>query len=89
MFFRQVLYRDLGCASYVLGDAGEAVVVDPRWDIDVYLEIARTERARITQIVVGSLQIPRARRGRAPPRAPDPPGHRLVAQRRAVDAAQR
>jgi hydroxyacylglutathione hydrolase len=57
VFFGQVLYRDLGCASYVLGDAGEAVVVDPRWDIDVYLEIARTERARITHIVVGSLQI--------------------------------
>lgn len=51
MFFRQVLYRDLGCASYVLGDAGEAVVVDPRWDIDVYLEIANAERLRITHVV--------------------------------------
>jgi hydroxyacylglutathione hydrolase len=51
LFFRQVLYRDLGCASYMLGDAGEAVVVDPRWDIDVYLEIARTERLRITHVL--------------------------------------
>lgn len=51
MFFRQVLYRDLGCASYVLGDAGEAVVVDPRWDIDVYLEIARAGRVRITHVI--------------------------------------
>jgi glyoxylase-like metal-dependent hydrolase (beta-lactamase superfamily II)/rhodanese-related sulfurtransferase len=51
VFFRQVLYRDLGCASYVLGDAGEAVVVDPRWDIDVYLEIAAAERLRIVHVV--------------------------------------
>ena len=51
MFFRQVLYRDLGCASYVLGGGDEAVVVDPRWDIDVYLEIARTERVRITHVI--------------------------------------
>jgi hydroxyacylglutathione hydrolase len=51
VFFRQVLYRDLGCASYVLGDAGEAVVVDPRWDIDVYLDIARAEKLRITHVI--------------------------------------
>ena len=51
MFFRQVLYRDLGCASYVLGDDGQAIVVDPRWDIDVYLEIARDERLSITHVL--------------------------------------
>ena len=51
MFFRQVLYRDLGCASYVLGDAGEAVVVDPRWDIEAYLEAARAERVEITHVI--------------------------------------
>lgn len=51
MFFRQVLYRDLGCASYMLGDSGEAVVVDPRWDIEEYLELARVERLRIVHVV--------------------------------------
>jgi glyoxylase-like metal-dependent hydrolase (beta-lactamase superfamily II)/rhodanese-related sulfurtransferase len=51
VFFRQVLYRDLGCASYVVGHGGEAVVVDPRWDIEVYLEIARAERLRITHVI--------------------------------------
>ena len=51
MFFRQVLYRDLGCASYIVGDAGEAVVVDPRWDIDVYLETAAAERLTITHVI--------------------------------------
>ncbi len=51
MIFRQVLYRDLGCASYLLGDAGQAVVVDPRWDIDAYLEIAATERLTIVEVL--------------------------------------
>jgi hydroxyacylglutathione hydrolase len=37
MFFRQVLHEDLGCASYVIADGGDAVVVDPKWDIDDYL----------------------------------------------------
>ncbi len=51
MFFEQVLYRDLGCASYVLGDGGEAVVVDPRWDIEVYLRIARAQHLRIAHVI--------------------------------------
>jgi hydroxyacylglutathione hydrolase len=51
LFFRQVLYRDLGCASYIVGDAGEAVVIDPRWSIDVYLETAATEQLRITHVI--------------------------------------
>jgi glyoxylase-like metal-dependent hydrolase (beta-lactamase superfamily II)/rhodanese-related sulfurtransferase len=51
MFFRQVLYRDLGCASYVLGDHDDAVVVDPRWDIDVYLDIAREEGLQIAHVI--------------------------------------
>jgi hydroxyacylglutathione hydrolase len=51
MFFRQVLYRDLACASYILGDGGEALVVDPRLDIDVYLEVAREHHASITHVI--------------------------------------
>ncbi|HEY2005583.1 MAG TPA: MBL fold metallo-hydrolase, partial [Solirubrobacteraceae bacterium] len=46
-----MLYRDLGCASYVVAEGGEAVVVDPRWDIDVYLEIAATEDLRIIHVL--------------------------------------
>ena len=46
-----MLYRDLGCASYVLADAGEAIVVDPRWDIDVYLEVAVQEGLKITHVI--------------------------------------
>jgi glyoxylase-like metal-dependent hydrolase (beta-lactamase superfamily II)/rhodanese-related sulfurtransferase len=51
MFFRQILYRDLGCASYFIACGGEAAVVDPRWDIDVYLELARSERFQITHVL--------------------------------------
>src|SRR5919201_3254395 len=40
MFFRQVLHEDLGCASYVVADGGEAAVVDPKWEIEDYLELA-------------------------------------------------
>ncbi|HKG03267.1 MAG TPA: hypothetical protein VKB03_08795 [Conexibacter sp.] len=34
MFFRQLVDVDLGCASYLLGDAGQAVVVDPGLDVE-------------------------------------------------------
>ena len=42
MFFRQFVDDDLGCASYVVGDDGEAVVVDPGYAIEPY--IAEIER---------------------------------------------
>jgi glyoxylase-like metal-dependent hydrolase (beta-lactamase superfamily II)/rhodanese-related sulfurtransferase len=43
MIFRQITHDDLGCASYLVGDekAGVAAVVDPRFEVDVYLELAR------------------------------------------------
>jgi glyoxylase-like metal-dependent hydrolase (beta-lactamase superfamily II)/rhodanese-related sulfurtransferase len=43
MLFRQITHDDLGCASYLIGDisAGVAAVVDPRFEIDEYLELAR------------------------------------------------
>ena len=43
MIFRQVTHDDLGCASYLIGDedAGVAAVVDPRFEVDEYLELAR------------------------------------------------
>src|SRR5271169_2782287 len=43
MIFRQITHDDLGCASYLIGDdkAGVAAVVDPRFEIDDYLELAR------------------------------------------------
>ncbi|MHB1468020.1 MAG: MBL fold metallo-hydrolase [Solirubrobacteraceae bacterium] len=43
MIFRQITHDDLGCASYLIGDekAGVAGVVDPRFEVDAYLELAR------------------------------------------------
>jgi hydroxyacylglutathione hydrolase len=51
LFFRQVLYRDLGCASYIIADAGQAIVVDPRWDIAPYLGIAEAEHLQIAHVL--------------------------------------
>jgi glyoxylase-like metal-dependent hydrolase (beta-lactamase superfamily II)/rhodanese-related sulfurtransferase len=43
VIFRQVTHDDLGCASYLVGDdkAGVAAVVDPKFDIEEYLTLAR------------------------------------------------
>jgi hydroxyacylglutathione hydrolase len=52
MIFRQITHDDLGCASYLIGDerAGVAAVVDPKFEIDEYLELARYMGVRIEQI---------------------------------------
>jgi hydroxyacylglutathione hydrolase len=52
MIFRQIIHDDLGCASYFIGDdkAGVAAVVDPRFEIEEYLEIARYLGVQITHI---------------------------------------
>jgi len=51
MFFRQVINEDLGCASYVIADAGEAAVVDPMWEVDEYLRLAEEHDFRIVHVV--------------------------------------
>jgi hydroxyacylglutathione hydrolase len=53
MIFRQVTHDDLGCASYLIGDpdAGVVAVVDPRFEIDVYLEMARYLGAQIEHVL--------------------------------------
>ena len=51
MIFRQFIDEDLGCASYLIGDAGEAAVVDPSWDAGRYLDFAASHRLRITRVL--------------------------------------
>ena len=53
MIFRQVTHDDLGCASYLIGDedAGVAAVVDPRFEVDDYLELARYMGVSIEHIL--------------------------------------
>jgi hydroxyacylglutathione hydrolase len=52
MIFRQITHDDLGCASYLVGDekAGVAAVVDPRFEVDEYLELARYMGVRIEHV---------------------------------------
>jgi len=51
--FKQLVDGDLGCASYLIGDeaAGEAVVVDPAYAIERYLEAAAAEGVRIVRVL--------------------------------------
>lgn len=51
MFFREILNEDLGCASYVVADGGEAVVIDPKWEIVDYLDIAEENGFKISHIL--------------------------------------
>ena len=53
MLFRQIIHEDLGCASYLVADrdAGVAAVVDPQWDIDPYLRLARLHGVRIEHVL--------------------------------------
>ena len=51
MFFRQLIDADLGCASYVIADEGQAIVVDPAIAIDQYLDLACRHRFGIVHIV--------------------------------------
>lgn len=53
MIFRQVIHDDLGCASYFVGDedAGVAAVVDPKFEIEEYVALARYLGVRIEHIL--------------------------------------
>jgi hydroxyacylglutathione hydrolase len=51
--FKQLVDDDLGCASYLIGDeaAGEAVVVDPAYAIEPYLEAAERDGLRVVRVL--------------------------------------
>jgi hydroxyacylglutathione hydrolase len=53
VLFRQFVDDDLGCASYLIGDSatGEALVVDPAYAIEQYLEAATAESVRIVRVL--------------------------------------
>ena len=52
MLLHQFFVKGLGHASYLVGDpdSGQAAVIDPRRDVDAYVEMARDEGVRITDI---------------------------------------
>jgi hydroxyacylglutathione hydrolase len=68
MIFEKLVSEGLAHNSYLVGSGGEAAVIDPRRDIDIYLELARRYDIRITHVfethrnedyVIGSLELAR------------------------------
>ena len=53
MFFKQFYLESLGHASYLVGDeaTGQALVLDPRRDVESYFEAARSEGLRISYAI--------------------------------------
>src|SRR5579862_173678 len=50
MFERRFYVEGLAHASYLIGDGGEAAVIDPKRDVDDYLEAAAREGLRIVAV---------------------------------------
>ncbi|MCX8207251.1 MAG: MBL fold metallo-hydrolase [Methanothrix sp.] len=66
MLFERIVSEGLAHYSYILGNSGKAVVIDPRLDCDVYVDIASKNDMRITDIlethrnedyVIGSVEL--------------------------------
>src|ERR1051326_127895 len=51
MFEKRFYVEGLAHASYLIGDSGQAAVVDPKRDVDDYLEAAARENLRIVAIL--------------------------------------
>lgn len=51
MHFEQIYLGCLAQASYLVGDGGECAIVDPRRDVEVYLEAARARGLTIRHII--------------------------------------
>ncbi|MGB3212484.1 MAG: MBL fold metallo-hydrolase [Desulforhopalus sp.] len=50
MFLEKIKSEGIAHLSYILGDGSEAVVIDPRRDCRIYVDIAARQGTRITQI---------------------------------------
>lgn len=51
MLFERIVSEGLAHYSYIVGDHGSAIVIDPRLDCDVYVDIASRNKMRITDIL--------------------------------------
>jgi len=53
MIFEQIVWRDLGCASYLVGCqvAGEAIVVDPPLDVREVLAVCKRNDAKLVGVI--------------------------------------
>lgn len=53
MYFKQITTPGLGCFSYIIGcpAAQEMIVIDPKRDVQDYLDISRQEGMKITHVI--------------------------------------
>src|SRR3954453_2393803 len=51
MFEKRFYVEGLAHASYLIGDSGQAAVIDPKRDVDDYLEVAEREKLKIVAIL--------------------------------------
>ncbi|MBE0429668.1 MAG: MBL fold metallo-hydrolase [Thermoleophilia bacterium] len=51
MFFKRIVSEGLAHYSYMIGDGGEALVIDPRRDCDIYIEEAQNQGVRLTHVL--------------------------------------
>src|SRR4029453_19266809 len=51
MYFKQFYLGCLAHASYMIGSSGEAAVVDPRRDVDSYIDEAREHGLEIKHVI--------------------------------------
>jgi glyoxylase-like metal-dependent hydrolase (beta-lactamase superfamily II)/rhodanese-related sulfurtransferase len=51
MFEQRFFVEGLAHASYLIGDSGQAAVIDPKRDVDDYIETASRERLKIVSIL--------------------------------------
>lgn len=51
MYFKQIYLSCLAQASYLIGDEGKAVVVDPRRDVEIYLQEAERLGLKIEHVI--------------------------------------
>jgi glyoxylase-like metal-dependent hydrolase (beta-lactamase superfamily II) len=55
MFVQQFFVNGLAHSSYLLGATNTCAIIDPRRDVDIYLEAARAMEMRITHILLTHL----------------------------------
>src|SRR5207247_935675 len=66
MLFRRLLHEDLGCVSYLVSDGSDAVVVDPKWEVEAYLELAVRHGLRIAHVLDATFWTAREARAEYP-----------------------
>ena len=50
MKFEKIISKGISSNSYFIASSSKAAVIDPRRDVDCYLEYAQTHNVRITHI---------------------------------------